>query len=215
MSNIKHVGRLKNTGAKVVVVFRTLPGESDHCLVVPTSQMPDAQHDAFIELLETPVSQEAFEFGEVLFRNYFPDGRQMLNALRVENRLHKVATNGVIMTPNNNANIPLDELNVMIAEQKNCSVDDLCTFVQGAPKSGSSVKNAAEISEPAPVQETQATVPADTLVADSNAFLSDEDLAKSYRSQADALYKEAARLRREAETLDPTKKTTKKATEEA
>ena len=36
--------------------------------------------------------------------------------------------------------------------------------------------------------------------------LSDEDLAASYRSQADRMYKEAKRLREQAEDLVPTKK---------
>jgi hypothetical protein len=41
--------------------------------------------------------------------------------------------------------------------------------------------------------------------------LSDEDLAKSYRSQADAMFKEAQNLRKQAEELAPTKKKTAKA----
>jgi hypothetical protein len=49
--------------------------------------------------------------------------------------------------------------------------------------------------------------------ADTNAALSDRDLAKSYRSQADAMYKEAARLRKEADNLDPVIKKTKKVEE--
>jgi hypothetical protein len=42
--------------------------------------------------------------------------------------------------------------------------------------------------------------------AAANEVLTDTDIAKSYRSQADAMYKEAARLRKEADALDPTKK---------
>jgi hypothetical protein len=42
----------------------------------------------------------------------------------------------------------------------------------------------------------------------SNQPLSDEDLARKYRSDADRLSKEAAELRRQAETLVPTKKKT-------
>ena len=42
-----------------------------------------------------------------------------------------------------------------------------------------------------------------------NNVLSDEALAKSYRSQADRLSKEAAELRRQAEELVPTKKKVK------
>jgi len=36
--------------------------------------------------------------------------------------------------------------------------------------------------------------------------LSDEDLAANYRSQADRMFKEAKRLREQAEELAPTKK---------
>jgi len=40
--------------------------------------------------------------------------------------------------------------------------------------------------------------------------MSDEDLAKSLRSQADAMFKEAKALRDQAEELVPTKKRIKK-----
>jgi len=43
--------------------------------------------------------------------------------------------------------------------------------------------------------------------------LTDKDIAKSYRSQADAMYKEAARLRKEADDLDPPQKKAAKAKE--
>jgi hypothetical protein len=56
---------------------------------------------------------------------------------------------------------------------------------------------------------------AEPLKASENNVLSDKDIAKSYRSQADALYKEAARLRKEAEDLDPTPKKTTKVKESA
>ena len=42
--------------------------------------------------------------------------------------------------------------------------------------------------------------------AAANQVLTDSDIAKGYRSQADAMYKEAARLRKEADALDPPKK---------
>jgi hypothetical protein len=44
--------------------------------------------------------------------------------------------------------------------------------------------------------------------------LSDEDLAAQYRSQADAMFKEAKRLREQAEELAPTKKKTKTSAKE-
>lgn len=210
----KHVGKMANTGAKVLVVFRTLPGEANTALVLPVANLPDSYHDAIMEVVETPQAQDAFEFGEIMFMRSFPDGRPMLQAMQADNRLHKVATDTVVMTPTPTASIALSELNVLIAEQKNCSIDDLYTFVSGAPKK--TEKPAAK-----PVQESEPIVDPDIPAplraqASTNEALTDKDIARSYRSQADAMYKEAARLRREADSLDPpTKKTVKKAEESA
>lgn len=197
MKSYKHVGKLKNTGSKVVVVFRTLPGESDKALVLPTATLADQYHDSLMQLLESDQAQEAFEFGEMMFIRHFPDGRPMLQAMQADGRLQKYPTDQILMTPNSNNDIPLDQLNVLIAEQKNCAVDDLCKFVSGAPSAQRDKKPTDQpISEPGK-QIIEDIVPA------SDQPLSDRDLAKSYRSQADALYKEAARLRREADSLDP------------
>ncbi len=217
MKNIKHVGKIKNTGVKVLVVFRTLPGESDMCLVMPTESLPDKYHDSIIELVESDFAQDSYEFGEALFTKYFPDGRLMLTALQQDNRLQKVATQSVVMTPTPNNEIRLSDLNVLIAEQRNCAVDDLYTFVKGAPKKEQAeVKNIAEVNDTSPVVDPDVPVQMRNQVK-SDQPLSDKDLARSYRSQADSMYKEAARLRKEADELDPpVKKTTKaKATESA
>lgn len=203
--NLKHVGKVKNTGARVLVVFRTLPGESNMSLVLPTATLPDQYHDSIMKLVETEQAQDAYEFGEIMHIRPFPDGRPMLRAMQQDNRLQKVATDNVIMTPNPNAEVILADLNVMIAEQKNCTIDDLCTFVKG----GEAEKVKAQTKSPkapdaAPIKAQAA----------ENAVLSDSDIAKSYRSQADALYKEAAQLRKQADELDPPKKKTTKTVEE-
>jgi hypothetical protein len=202
------------SGAKVLVVFRTLPGESNYSLVIPVAQLSDTYHDSIMKVVESDQAQEVFEFGEILFIRSFPDGRPMLQALRADGLLERVTTDSVLMTPTPNDNIPLHQLNSLIAEQKNCAVDDLCTFVSGAPKqSDATVENVAAVndlgkdlgepSKPAKIQAQQ------------NEILSDKDIAKGLRSQADALYKEAARLRKEAEDLDPTVKKSSKTKETA
>jgi hypothetical protein len=208
MRSLKHIGRIQNTGAKVLVVFRTLPGESNMALVLPVAQLPDQYHDSIMTLVETDQAQDAFEFGEIMHIRPFPDGRPMLRAMQADNRLIKVPTDSVMMTPTTNDTVLLANLNTLISEQKNCTIDDLCTFVAGAPAEVKEVKEAIPAVDsdiPAPVR-AQAT---------SDAALTDKDLAKSYRSQADAMYKEAARLRKEAEDLDPTVKKVKKVEETA
>jgi hypothetical protein len=213
MKTFKHVGKMSNTGAKVLVVFRTLPGESNTALVLPVSQLPDAYHDAIMETVETEQAQDSFEFGEMMFMRSFQDGRPMLQAMQADGRLHKVATDTVIMTPTPSDAIKLSELNILIAEQKNCTVDELYTFVSGAPaKSSTKAKEIAKANEP--MVDTDIPAPLRAQAA-TNEALSDKDIAKSYRSQADALYKEAAKLRKDADELDPPAKKATKAKEAA
>jgi hypothetical protein len=210
MKTLKHIGKLKNTGAKVLVVFRTLPGESNQALVLPVAQLPDAYHDSIMAMVESDQAQEAFELGEIMFIRSFPDGRPMLQAMQADNRLIKMVTDNIIMTPTPSTDVQLDQLNILIAEQRNVAVDDLYTFVKGAPKKDKSVaEDIVEVRDLAP--EVDPDIPAPIRAqASENQVLTDKDLAKSYRSQADAMYKEAARLRREADQLDPVvKKTTK------
>jgi len=193
MKTYKHIGKIKNTGSKCLVVFRTLPGESNMALILPTATLPDSYHNSIMELVETDQAQDVFEFAEIMFVRYFPDGRPMLRALQSDNRLIKMPTDNIIMTPGPQSEIELSQLNTLIAEQRNCTIDDLCNFVKGGP--GSNLVN----EKPAPV----ANVPQ---AAEKIDVLTDQDLAKNYRSQADAMYKEAARMRKEADSIDPPKK---------
>jgi len=204
MRSLKHVGKMKNTGAKILVVFRTLPGESNMALVLPTATLPDMYHDSIIQLVESDQAQDVNEFGEIMHIRRFPDGRPMLQAMQADGRLHRVTTDTVLMTPTLNSSVPLDQLNVLIAEQKNCAVDDLAYLVAGSEKAKKEVrvevKNANEAPQP-------------TVTKNSNDPLSDVDLAKMYRSQADSMYKEAARLRKQADEIDPPQKKAAKAKE--
>jgi hypothetical protein len=214
MKLLKHIGKIKNTGAKVLVVFRTLPGESNQALVLPVAQLPDSYHDSIMKLVEEDQAQDAFEFGEMMFIRNFPDGRPMLQAMQADGRLQKISTDLVIMVPGPTTEIPLDQLNVLIAEQKNVAVDDLYTFVKGAPKkSDATVETVAEATDISPSVDPDIPAPVRAQASNTEA-LTDKDLAKSYRSQADAMYKEAARLRRQADELDPPVKKTTKAKEE-
>lgn len=209
MADLKHVGRLTTTGRKVLVAFRTLPGESYSCLVIPTENLLDDQHNALIQLVESPAAQQAFEFHEVLARAKFPDGSTMLPALHVQGKLVKVGTDKVEMTPNFNNKILLAELNQLIAEQRGVAVDDLSV-------KNPSVDPNVEIEEVATVRDmspsaktTSASINEDAqpMVQETvPSFDTPEAEARFYRSQADKLAKQAAEMRRKAEELAPTKK---------
>jgi hypothetical protein len=219
MAQLKHVGRIKATNKKVLVAYRTLPGDAYNCLVVPTENMPDVYHDAIINLVESNAAQEAYEFAEALDRTQFPDGSRMLPWLHVNNRLVKVPTDAVEMTPTVQFGILLSELNQVIAEQRGIAVDELA-LTEGINDKKQELPAPAKPETPfvkktipdkrdkpaeASVTVAEPVVSAQLVVDPNNP----DATAKLYRSQADKLAKEAAHYRRLAEELVPTKKKVK------
>jgi|TARA_B100001013_G_scaffold80600_1_gene43464 hypothetical protein len=179
MADLKHVGRLKGGEQKVVVVYRTIPGDSKSALVIETAKIGASPHDALMKVVESNEGQTSFELYEVLQRSRLPSGDLMLNSFHTNGFMNKVATTEIEMTPNANTVVQLDELNKIIATQKGVSIEELA--VKGTT--------------------VEATVPAGT-----KANLTDNQIAGKMRSDADRFYKEAAKLRKDAEALSPTKK---------
>jgi hypothetical protein len=198
MANLKHIGRFKATGRKCLVAYRTIPNDAYNCLVIPTEILEPPQHDSLINLVESNAAQSAYEFAEVLARNLFPDGSNMLVVLHKKGLLQKVATDKIDMIPNMQTTINLADLNQVIAEQRGVSVQDLAlqdnTTDVEKPNLSSVEENTSTPSESIPETIEDATP---------------ESLAKQYRSEADKLSKQAAELRRKAEELVPTKRVTK------
>jgi len=211
---MKHVGRIAGLGTKVIIAYRTLPGEPESCLTVHTESLDAPDHDALIRVLESNAGQSADEFAEVLARESLPDGRNMLAAFHQFGKLYKHSTSEVEMTPDTRTTISLDDLNRIIAEQKGVAVEDLAVKPTSQPVA--KVKDLP--TEDVVLEELDLDAPADVrqaAQAAQNEVLSDEELAAQYRSQADAMFKEAKRLREQAEELVPTKRKTKKVEEGA
>lgn len=110
MAFLKHVGRHAGTGQRLVVVFLQLPDEKENALVVYSDSLPDRYHDALMEAVESPEGQAATGLYEVLTRKVFWHGTPMLQTLHQEGILRKVPTSAVIMTPNSNTSVPLDDI---------------------------------------------------------------------------------------------------------
>jgi hypothetical protein len=186
---MKHIGKMKNNGAKIAVAYRTLPGDSGSALVIGTNSLPDSWHDSLMNLIQDTSGQQANELADILAVRRFPDGNVMLNALHAGGHLKKVPTNGVLMTPTSNHSVLLSELNTIIAEQKGVTIDELAV-TDGVNPNPRTKKTADPTLAPAPVVEE---VPADDLTP------------AQMRSKADALFKQAQVLRKQADTIDPPK----------
>ena len=124
----KHVGELEDASkAKVIVVFRVVPGESNNCLVVGTKFLPDMYHNALMRAVESEGGQASEELGSYLARQTFPDGTNMLAVLNNDNYIKKFKTKDIVMTygPTAEGRITLNKLNEMIAKEKGVKVSEL------------------------------------------------------------------------------------------
>jgi len=214
MSFLKHVG--KHGDRKVAIIFREVPGESHMCLVTYTETLNQHIHDPLIRCIESDIGQHAESLSDALNRTLGMDGQPILFTLHREGLLKKVQTENIVVTPNSNTKIKLNELNKILTEMK-----------QGE----SAVKRMAEIDQSRGLQTPSdvarrmresktrdAKVPAtQPLIASSNDALGDNAIANNLREQAHkmeteakGLLAESARLLSEAATMDPVvKKATK------
>ncbi len=193
----KHVGRVIKTKKKCAVAYRVLPGDPEHCLIALTESLDAGEHDALMNLIESASGQDSYELGEAMARTQLPDGRNMLAGFHTTGRFQKVKSDLVEMTPNNVTSVPLNVLNQNIAEQKGVTVNDLA------------LKDTAGNTVPEPEENATPVNATDTYTQATSEVLTDEALAAQYRSQADAMFKEAKRLREQAEELVPTKRKSK------
>ena len=140
---IKHIGKLKDGGAAVAIIFRTVPGESKNCLVIGPKFLDENYQNTFMKALESAEGQSAFELGHHLMKSRFSDGIEILPFLHQNNFIKKMPTENVIVTMGlgNTGEVSLDELNELIAKQKGISIDELSLLDQpkiaktDAPKS--------------------------------------------------------------------------------
>lgn len=206
---MKHVGKMKNNGARVAVAYRTLPGDAGSALVIGTGNLPESWHDTLMSVIQDASGQAANELADILAVRKFPDGRNILEALHVGGHLKKVPTSGVLMTPTGNPNVTvvLSELNQLIAEQRGVSVDDLAIrdgSVQDKPKTNAKVNEELDAVVEDPI--IPADDPTRTTSGSVNYEAPAEELTPAQlRSKADKLFKEAQALRKQADAIDPPK----------
>lgn len=134
--HFKHIGELVDGGAKVVIMYKTVPGEADNCLVVGTKFLPDMYHNALMKAVESEGGQQAEEFADYANRQTFPDGTNMLAMMHNDNFIKKFKTKEIMVTYGTgpDGRILLNKLNELIAKEKGVSVKDLAKDPEATEK---------------------------------------------------------------------------------
>lgn len=206
---LKHIG--KHGDRKVAIIFREVPKEDHMCLVVYPEVLPSHVHDSIMKTLESEAGQAAASLADVLHRNFLPDGRVQLLALHQEGMIKKVPCNQIVVTPNNQSSVKLDELNRIIREMETgeSAVKRLRELdaAQGMVDPYTKRKAEAEFKKEQQRRKDAATSNTATrLQAPQNDALDDRALATNMLAQAKrmeveakGMIAEAARMKKEAE----------------
>ena len=213
MAFMKHVG--KHGDRKVCILFRQVPGEDHMCLCIYPEVLPAHWQDTIQRALESDVAQQSEELADALHRSFLPDGRPVLETLHQERMIKKLRTGDVIVTPTPDAKIRLDELNKMLNEMKQgeAAIKKMADNDASRGMVAPDMKRRAEAEYKA--GQAQKTDPAyvapPSLKAGQDGALSDRDIAANMLAQAKAMevnarsmVAEAARMKKEAERMDPT-----------
>jgi hypothetical protein len=203
MKFMKHIGR--HGDRKVAVLFREVPNEDHMCLVIYPDTLPAPWESAIMKVLESDVGQQSENFADALHRSLLPDGRVILQTLHAEKMIKKIRTADVTITPRPDSSIRLDELNKMLNEMKTgeAAIKKLAENDAAQGLVDPSVKRAAEAAfKNRQAPQVQPPTGSDVL---SDRQLAANMLTQAQRmeSEAKGLLAEAARMKKEAERMDP------------
>lgn len=116
MSFLRHVGKIGDR--KVAIIFREVPGEPHMALVTYTETLNRHIHDPMMKCIESSIGQSSENLADALNRTHTSDGKFILQVLHAEGLIKKVQTSQVIVTPNPNTRIKLEELNQILNEMQ-------------------------------------------------------------------------------------------------
>ena len=207
---LKHIGR--HGDRKVAILFREVPGEDHMCLVIYPETLPTHIHNSIMSTLESAPGQAATNLSEVLHRNLLPDGRPQLEALHKEGMIKKVPTAQIIVTPTAQSSVKLDELNKIIREME--SGDQALKRLQEIDKNTGFVDPAQKRKAEAEYKRSQergvTAPPVAPLVSSADSALDDKALAMNMLNQAKrmeieakGMIAEAARMKKDAQRMNP------------
>lgn len=197
MSFLRHVG--KHGDRKVAIIFREVPGEPHMCLVTYTELLNKHIHDPMIRCIESDIGQNSPNLADALNRSYTNDGAIILQKLHAEGQLKKVNTEQVVMTPAPNVRIKLNELNKILDEMEmgEAAVKKLAEMDQSM-----GMQNPVDVARrmrgdtmPDSITQNQGSL------AGAVDALGDNQLANTFRQQAEKMEREAKGLMAEAHRL--------------
>jgi hypothetical protein len=188
---LKHVGKVKSTDRRCVVVFMQLPENPGQSLIIDVESLTPRFEQIIRELVESKEGQEVNDFAEFMTRRNVPEtGRNVLNEFHVNGLMRVEPIDNIIMVPFPNQPIAL----VDILEAK------------GTLPNGFKQKQQAELeSFNAVVNNLKAMREEERLQMAQNLLFEAELIENEARSKREEAYRVAPELRpKQHATIKPT-----------
>lgn len=113
MSDItKHVGRIKSSDQRCVVVFMQLPDDLEKALIVNVEALPERYEQLVMEVLNSPEGQQSSNLADTLTRRVVPEtgGSSVLMELHKRGYMRAEPIDNIIMFPKPNTPFPLRDI---------------------------------------------------------------------------------------------------------
>lgn len=187
----KHIGTVKNTGARIYLVFRKIPDDPTNCLVVMGDSLPDQYFDNVYGLVMSREAQNTVDLFEVFGRHKFADGGNVLQTLHEKRFLVKMPVDMIQMEA-----LPGIKTELSIINE---SIDGAGAATTATPATEPVIAPAASVSLEHPVSSLTAA----QTMAPADPTQSPIDYAKQLLANAKLLEEQAKTMRKVAGTLDP------------
>lgn len=100
MKYVKHVGKTKNLGRRLIVITPKIPGKETHALIVDTDSLRDAYLNSLMDAVESPEAQASDDLGSALMRMPSPENNvTWLMNLHENNLMFPEPISNIIMLP--------------------------------------------------------------------------------------------------------------------
>jgi len=107
---LKHIGRIKGSDSRCVVVMLEIPEREDHALVIAGNIHPRLEQNV-MTLLQSPEGQQEKDFANLLSRRFMDDTKKsVFNTLHEMNLLTAIPHDRIVMTPRPDTAVPLSDI---------------------------------------------------------------------------------------------------------
>lgn len=137
MANIKkHVGKVKSTDKRCVVVFMQLPEEKGHALIIDVEALQPRYEQILLAVVDSQEGQNENDLASAMARRTVQDsGRTVLEEFHRQGLMRKEPIDNIIMMPRPNAPFALRDILQQLGK-----LDDLPTDAPSTPNDNAEVK---------------------------------------------------------------------------